>query len=137
MSKREVTTEKEKKGWKEPPKVYSVQELKEFGEWLEPYKTRTATMPNGDVVRGYDWKKVYFDLGATNENGAVMVNNYKEKLYSYPDGRQEWHPYSCDVPQEEVENKIKQWKMMEGKNEWIENKKMEELSKMAEEVGIY
>lgn len=123
-------SEKEK-GWKLPPKVYSEQELKEFGLWLEPYKTKQAILPNGKVVDGYDWKKVYFDLGATNDKGDVFVHNLTYRM----NDQNEWHPYSCDVPQEELENKIHQWKMMKGKEEWIENRKIHELEIMANQIG--
>ena len=135
MAKKEITTENSEKGWKLPPKVYTQNELIEFGKWLELYFIKTATMPNGQVVRGYDWKKIYFDAGAQNEKGEVLVNNYTEKLTVYKDGHSEWHADKCEIPQEELENKIDQWKMFVGRNDWIENKKIEALEEMASQIG--
>lgn len=127
----EKSIEEKKVGWKPALKTYIEYELRNFGEFLENYKTKIVTLPNGQNVQGYDWKKVYVDLGAKNEDGAVIVQDLEYKMNKIG----EWHPDRCTVPLEEVENKIDQWKFFNNKSNWIEKKKISELEKMANQIG--
>lgn len=138
MAKKELEIVAEQnKGWKPDPIVYSISELQEFDKWLEPYYTKSATLPNGEIVKGWDWKKVYFDLGAINKDGAVIINELEYRNVKHHNGDIQKHPYSCKVPQEELENKIDQWKFWKGRDEWVEKKKIGELQKMADEIGAW
>lgn len=132
MAKRYETNEEETKS-KPVERVYSVKELIEFDVYMQENKTIVTELLNdeGEKIVLYDWDKVYFEQGAKNKKGEVIVKDVE-----YGKNRQgEVHMIKNTIPLLELENKIEQWKSWRGRQQYIERKQLEQLEATYQTIG--
>lgn len=114
----------------DPPRIYSESELKDFHQKIQRFYV-PKTLSTGEVIT----KFLHNDFAVAY--GAMVKNKGADSVWQYA------IPNRTKVGENEMEgrkryeqmsNLLKQHEDWKRKNEWVENKKVEELEKMANEI---
>lgn len=100
-------------------KVYSDEELAAFTLELEPYyETKEVAYPEKRELRVINWTRFFFDRGAMNNTGAVIMG---------PDGSFKYRTLS---------EKIHQWTVYQGRKQFGEKKRLEGLDQLVKGMSV-
>lgn len=102
-------------------RVYTPEELKKFDGLVQKYYY-DHTLKSGEIIKVLNRKKLMVAYGAINEEGAVLVGD------GFGDIGQP--PFRIH----EFENLYDQWQRWKGKINYGEEKKLEDLDKLAESM---
>ena len=98
---------------------YSETELADFDSKLQKYYSDYLAS-DGKTYRILDKKGLSFAFGATNKDGDIILDDF-----SVPPNRQE-----------QLDNLLNQHNWWRNKGKWIENKKLEGLEKVAQNMQV-